>query len=97
MQKVSTKELKEFRSFAVKTALEAGEILKAGFKKNKNIKYKGAIDPVTEFDIKSEKLIISRINKQFPTHSILAEEGNGKILPSSFCWVIDPLDDLVIY
>lgn len=97
MKKVSIKELNEFRAFAVKTALEAGEILKAGFKKNKNIKYKGIIDPVTEFDLKSEKLIISLINKHYPTHSILAEEGSGVIRTSPFCWVVDPLDGTVNY
>lgn len=93
----SKKELTQFKLFAEKTALGAGTILADGFLKNKNIKYKGRIDPVTEFDLKSEKFIIGKIRSAYPEHSILSEEGSSIDNNSDFCWVIDPLDGTVNY
>lgn len=78
-------------------ARHAGEILKTGFSKSKQVKYKGRIDPVTEYDLKSEKLITSRISKLYPDHEILAEEGTDSVSGSPFRWVIDPLDGTVNY
>lgn len=95
--KISKKELSEYKNIAEKLARGAGKILSAGFLKNKDIKYKGRIDPVTEFDIKSEKYIIAQIQKAFPSHSILTEEGSSIDNNSDFCWVIDPLDGTVNY
>ncbi len=94
---LSKKEIYTYRLFAEKIAKGAGKILADGFLKNKNIKYKGRIDPVTEFDLKSEKYIISKICSVFPEHSILSEEGSSIDNNSDFCWVIDPLDGTVNY
>ncbi len=91
------KELHKYKLFAEKTALGAGKILAGGFLKNKNIQYKGRIDPVTEFDLKSEKYIIAQICKAYPEHSILSEEGSSIDNNSDYCWVIDPLDGTVNY
>ena len=94
---VSKKEIKAFQAFADKTACKAGAILKEGFNRRHQVKYKGRIDPVTEYDVKSEKFIVSAISKTFPDHSILAEEGNDIEEKSPFRWVIDPLDGTVNY
>ncbi len=91
------KEILKIKNAAEKIALGAGKILAGGFLKNKDIKYKGRIDPVTEFDLKSEKYIIAQICKAFPAHSILSEEGSSIDNNSDFCWVIDPLDGTVNY
>jgi myo-inositol-1(or 4)-monophosphatase len=82
-------------SFAEHTARGAGAILKLGFNKNYKIRYKGRIDPVTEFDLKSEKFIIAAIQKRFPDHGILSEEGNDREAIEPFLWIIDPLDGTV--
>lgn len=94
---ITKKDIKEYRKIAEEIAYGAGKILKDGFKKDKKVKYKGSIDPVTKFDLKSEKYIISKIKKQFPTHAILAEEGTNKKTSSGFRWVVDPLDGTVNY
>ena len=95
--KIKKSELKKYQSFAEKIALGAGKVLASGFKKDKQIKYKGRIDPVTQFDLKSEKYIISEIKKKYRDHSILAEEGTDIEKDSGFRWVIDPLDGTVNY
>lgn len=78
-------------------ALGAGAILKKGFHKKKRIVYKGRIDPVTEFDLKSENYLVSQIKQDFPGHAILAEEGSTANIKArgGYRWVLDPLDGTV--
>ncbi|MBR2364386.1 MAG: inositol monophosphatase [Lentisphaeria bacterium] len=51
-----------------------------------------AFDLVTTADKEVEKLIVSRITQQYPSHSILGEESGLTEKESSFQWVIDPID-----
>lgn len=94
---MTRKELREVVSFGSKLALEAGKILKKGISGKIKVKFKGKINPVTEFDLKAERFIISRIKKKFPSHSIMAEETHDKKSLSEYVWVIDPLDGTVNY
>jgi len=55
-------------------------------------KNKNSIDPVTILDLKVEKLIRSKIIKNFSTHSIIGEELSDKINNSDYKWVLDPID-----
>lgn len=72
---------------------EAGELIREGFKKNFSIEYKtNSSNLVTEIDKKSEELIINFIRKEYPTHSIIAEESGIQKFSSEYIWVIDPLD-----
>jgi myo-inositol-1(or 4)-monophosphatase len=85
-------DLDKILSVARDTALEAGEILAEGYAQPKSIEYKGDIDLVTQYDLASEKVILSRLKSAFPDHEILAEES-GEAGPQSPCrWYIDPLD-----
>ncbi len=90
-------EIKELLRFSEEVARGAGQILKNGFNRPPRIRYKGRIDPVTEFDLRSEKHIVSQIQRRYPDHSILAEEGSGRKMDGAFRWVIDPLDGTVDY
>ena len=77
----------------IQISKEAGKIVKEGFGKNFSIEYKtNASNLVTEIDKKSEALIIDFINKEFPGHSVLAEESGEHGTSSEYHWVIDPLD-----
>ena len=50
-------------------------------------------NPVTEIDINSQKLIVSKIKKRFPDHEILGEEGKeDEIVEYDYLWIIDPID-----
>src|SRR6185503_7212206 len=73
-------------------ARQAGAILMDGFGNVRHIQQKGAIDLVTEFDVRSEEIIISFIQREFPDHAILAEESGLNATISEYQWVIDPLD-----
>lgn len=77
----------------IQIAKEAGEIAKEGFRTNFGVEYKSnSSDLVTEYDKKSEAAIINFIKKEFPTHSILAEESGTSETDSEYRWVIDPID-----
>lgn len=77
----------------IEISKEAGEIIRDGFGKNIQIEFKtNEANLVTETDKKSEKAIIDFINKEFPGHSILAEESGSNEFKSEWRWVIDPID-----
>jgi myo-inositol-1(or 4)-monophosphatase len=87
------KELHHFTTVAVQAALRAGEELKKGFCSPLSYTEKPGIHNfVTEYDKKSEEIITSMIEKAFPDHSILAEEGGETKKSSLITWIIDPLD-----
>ena len=73
-------------------ARQAGAVLMTGFGNVRHIRQKGVIDLVTEFDKRSEEVILSFIQQEFPGHSILAEESGRNEIISEYQWLIDPLD-----
>jgi myo-inositol-1(or 4)-monophosphatase len=62
------------------------------------VRHKGETNLVTEVDLASEELIVSRIRRAFPDHAILAEEAQP-VRPSGRAptWIIDPLDGTTNY
>lgn len=96
MSALSLKTRTDLHVFASKLALEAGKILKAGFSKRMTVTYKGRIDPVTEIDLKSERFIVNRVKRRFPSHDIVTEENTARRTHGAeFRWIIDPLDGTV--
>lgn len=71
---------------------QAGALLMEGFGNVHHIQQKGVIDLVTEYDKRSEELILATIQREFPDHAILAEESGHHKRSSEYQWVIDPLD-----
>jgi myo-inositol-1(or 4)-monophosphatase len=88
-----TLETAKFLSVAWDAANAAGRLLRETWRQPKSIDYKGAIDLVTSVDLEAERRIVEVLQKNFPRHSILAEEET-KLLrsQSSYHWIIDPLD-----
>ena len=74
--------------------LEAGEIVKTGFYSNKNVEYKGEVDLVTEYDVKTEEFLKEKLQKLFPDFTIVGEESNldKKDYPHENVIYIDPID-----
>lgn len=95
MSNLQEKDLKHFLSIAVEASQEAGQYLREKWNTNIDIEMKGEINPVTEADKNSERMIIEKLTKHFPDHDILAEEGSSERKDSVFKWVIDPLDGTV--
>lgn len=77
---------------ALEAVLEAGKVLKKGFRQKKTYQKKGTIDLVTEWDFKSQETVISRLKSQFPDADYLVEESGIERRHSPYCWVLDPLD-----
>ena len=74
-------------------AKEAGVIIREGFRSNISIEFKtDEANLVTNIDKAAEKVITDFIKKEFPTHSILAEESGESDKNSEYKWVIDPID-----
>ncbi len=77
----------------IQVSREAGEIVREGFGKNFNVEYKtNEANLVTDIDKASEKYIKEFIQKKYPSHSILAEEGGETKNDSEYLWVVDPID-----
>lgn len=99
MEPLLVKETKfhDLTNTAIQAALEAGELLRNGFGTHFSIKHKeGKHNLVTEYDHRSEELILKLIQSRHPNSHFLAEEtggsGNQK---APFTWIIDPLDGTV--
>lgn len=73
-------------------ARRAGTILRKGYGNVRYIQQKGVIDLVTEYDKRSQDLIVSSMQRNFPGYAILAEESGRNETISEYQWVIDPLD-----
>jgi myo-inositol-1(or 4)-monophosphatase len=97
MKKLSQSEKNDLFETACSAVRQSGALLKKHFGKQKEIRYKGRIDPVTNVDLQSEKTIINFIKSRFPDHDIITEESHFEIRGSPFRWIIDPLDGTVNY
>lgn len=78
---------------AWEAAHTAGDIIRANWQRPMSISYKGAIDLVTTVDRDSERAIVDLLQRNFPHHSILAEEETDlRGTDSRHRWIVDPLD-----
>ena len=80
------------RDAATAFAREAGAIVRAGHGAAHAPERKGANDLVTEYDRRSEALILARIAERFPGHGVLAEESGAAGGAGAVRWIVDPLD-----
>jgi myo-inositol-1(or 4)-monophosphatase len=80
---------------AVEMARAAGVVLREGYGRAHKPELKGRIDLVTEYDRRSERLLLGEIARRFPGHAVLAEES-GASAPGERAapvrWLVDPLD-----
>ncbi len=89
----SAKDIEDFLATAEDAAVAAGSILREGWQQVKQIQFKSPVDLVTNIDRQSEKCIVNILQKRFPNHSILAEEGTAiSGSQGNYRWIVDPLD-----
>jgi len=75
---------------------QAGDYVRSKFNSNLHLEFKtNESDLVTEVDKNSEKMIVDFIQKKYPSHGIITEEGGSLSSKSEYNWVIDPLDGTV--
>jgi myo-inositol-1(or 4)-monophosphatase len=79
---------------AIRAARAAGRIHLKRLSHTNISRKSNAIDLVTEADHESEAAVIDVVQRAFPDHAIIAEEGSGggTELASEHRWIIDPLD-----
>ncbi|MCB0191844.1 MAG: inositol monophosphatase family protein [Anaerolineae bacterium] len=85
---------REYLDFAIETAWQAGQLTLGYFQTDLRPDFKADESPVTIADREAEKLIRSRIERQYPHHAIVGEEF-GEAVDSetnSHRWFIDPID-----
>jgi myo-inositol-1(or 4)-monophosphatase len=75
----------------------AGAILRDGYNKEHQVKFKRIFDPVTEIDHASEDFLLKEIHTHFPDSHILTEESGEIKGANGGTWYIDPLDGTVNY
>ena len=79
-------------AFARDLARRAGAFLLGRYGAAVEMQMKGVIDPVTQADLDSERLIVEAIRRAFPDHDILTEEGSNRESRASHRWIVDPID-----
>lgn len=82
------------RSFAVQLARKSGAIMRANFSLGMKKEWKSDDTPITKTDKAINALVLRSIRKQYPKHSILAEEGSD-LTDSEYTWVCDPVDGTI--
>jgi myo-inositol-1(or 4)-monophosphatase len=83
--------IEERLAFAIDLARQAGALLMQGFGSPMQVQRKGAVDWVTEYDLRSEKLLTEAIRNAYPSDALIAEE-TGSQGRGAFRWLVDPLD-----
>jgi myo-inositol-1(or 4)-monophosphatase len=94
---LAREELQRAREVAEAVARDAGRVLLEGWGTRPAVEFKtDDIDLVTEFDRRSEALIVSRLAAAFPRDTIVGEEGSevgpGRRRGGGRVWYVDPLD-----
>ena len=72
-------------------------MLRDGFGRRHEVRYKGEVDLVTEADEKAEQIIKEVLGEAFPNYGVLAEEGGEFEGHGDARWIVDPLDGTTNY
>ena len=89
-----------FLATAIESVIRAGEIQIAHFGSAMRVDKKGAIDLVTEIDLRVEREFRALIAERFPHHVVLGEEfspATDRDAVPEYCWVFDPVDGTTNY
>jgi myo-inositol-1(or 4)-monophosphatase len=89
--------MQKYLDTAIDAALAAGRIQKERLWSEREIRFKGETDLVTDVDRDCEALIVAAVREAWPGHDILAEENEYAPSGSGFRWIIDPLDGTTNY
>ncbi len=84
------------RKPAVQVAREAvalaSRTLVRGFRRQKEVHFKGRGNVVTDADYRAEARILQHLQQEFPEFSILSEEKGAVEGSREWMWIVDPLD-----
>lgn len=86
--------MSEELDFAIGLAREAGEIMRQNFTLGMKKEWKSDDTPITVTDLQINALVMNAVQKKYPTHSFIGEEGSN-VIESEYTWVCDPVDGTV--
>ncbi len=72
--------------------LEGGKLFREGYDAAKEIRHKGTVDLVTQYDVAVENLLKERISRLLPEYTIIAEESSDEGMRAQKAVFIDPID-----
>jgi len=84
--------MEDFLLAASQAAQKAGAMLRDSAGESRPVRYKSPIDLVTDFDQRSQDIILDHLSARFPEHDFLAEEGEARKQGGEFRWIVDPID-----
>jgi histidinol-phosphatase len=79
-------------TFALDAAWQAGRITLGYFQTALDVESKKDASPVTRADREAEERIRALIDRFWPDHGIVGEEGGERKARSAYTWIIDPID-----
>lgn len=82
-------------SVALAAARVGAAIVSEAFGGAQRAEFKGAVDPVTEIDLRAERAIREVLAAERSGDGVLAEEGGGSHDLAGRHWIVDPLDGTV--
>ena len=89
--------MEQYLEFAKKLAKETEEIALEYFGFEVESTWKKDNTPLTKADTEINDLVIKRINKYFPEHSVYGEEKSDIKKDSKYIWVCDPIDGTMAF
>lgn len=81
------------RDIAIQAAQAAGQVLQKYFEMTgleRSIKSDSSFATIA--DTEAEQVIVGIIEKEYPDHGIVGEEGTSKNTNADYQWIVDPLD-----
>ena len=72
--------------------LEAGKLFREGFEAVKEVRHKGTVDLVTQYDVAVEELLKTEIGGMMPEYTIIGEESADEHDRAEMAIYIDPID-----
>jgi 3'(2'), 5'-bisphosphate nucleotidase len=75
-------------------AIEAGKAIMEIYNTDFEVTYKEDQSPLTRADLAADEIIRKGLEKHFPMHDILSEEGETETerFDNDYVWIIDPVD-----
>jgi myo-inositol-1(or 4)-monophosphatase len=92
----SRAEVGELLRIAAVAARAAGAHALGGYRKPKQVSFKGEVDLVTEYDLANEEMIREVLGRETPHIAFVAEEGGGSA-GQGLSWFVDPIDGTTNY
>jgi len=93
---IPDRDLRKAYKTALKSAVEAGSLLRKRFRAGETtVNSSLPHDLKLDIDVETENLITGIIERRFPHHGFVCEEGGNRREESEHRWIIDPLDGSV--